>query len=220
MYLASIIWVLLSQTFALFLSNGHSRQIRQNGELLVRMCRMRVSFWRMPANVSSVECVESGQKGWRMSGECIESGQKGWRMSGECVESGQKGWRMSGECVESGQNGENGHFGEYSNSPNSLKPTHSPNIERYKKCRGFTWLKEAALVVFIADWFHSDNQLVTIRNCFEETLFVSDSSRLDQDANSGPKNGQARCASRAAALSTWPLKLPLIGIGKNFYWWN
>ncbi len=32
----------------------------------------------------------------------------------------------------------------------------------------------------------------------DETLFVSDSSRLDQDANSGPKNGQARCASRAA----------------------
>jgi hypothetical protein len=84
----------------------------------------------MSANVSSVECVESGEKGWRMSGECIESGESGWRMSGECVESGQKGWRMSGECIESGQNGENGHFGEYSNSPNSLKPTHSPNIER------------------------------------------------------------------------------------------
>jgi hypothetical protein len=25
---------------------------------------------------------------------------------------------MSGECIESGQNGENGHFGEYSHSPN------------------------------------------------------------------------------------------------------
>jgi hypothetical protein len=25
---------------------------------------------------------------------------------------------MAGECIESGQNGENGHFGEYSNSPN------------------------------------------------------------------------------------------------------
>ena len=84
----------------------------------------------MSANVSSVECVESGEKGWQMSGECIESGESGWRMSGECVESGQKGWPMSGECIESGQNGKNGHFGKYSNSPNSLKPTHSPNIER------------------------------------------------------------------------------------------
>ena len=55
-------------------SNGHSRQIRQNGELLVRMCRMRVSFWRMPANVSSIECIEYGEKGWRMSVECSESG--------------------------------------------------------------------------------------------------------------------------------------------------
>ena len=60
-------------------------------------------------------------------GECLANV---WRMSGECIESGEKGWRMSGECIESGQNGENGHFGEYSNSPNSLKPTHSPNIER------------------------------------------------------------------------------------------
>jgi hypothetical protein len=39
-------------------------------------------------------------------------------MSGECIESGESSWRMSGECIESGQNGENGHFGEYSNSPN------------------------------------------------------------------------------------------------------
>ena len=44
--------------------------------------------------------------------------------------------------------------------------------------------------------------LVTFRNLFDETLFVSESSRLDQDANSGPENGQARYASRAAALST------------------
>ena len=43
----------------------------------------------MSANVLSVECVESGEKGWRMSGECVESGQKGWRMSGECIESDQ-----------------------------------------------------------------------------------------------------------------------------------
>ncbi len=71
------------------ISNGHSPQIRRNGELLVRMCRMRVTVWRMSANVSSGECIESGEKGWRMSNECIESGEKGWRMSGECIESGQ-----------------------------------------------------------------------------------------------------------------------------------
>ncbi len=77
------------QYLVIELSNGHSPQIRQNGELLVRMCRMRVTFWRMLANVSSVECIESGEKGWRMSGECIESGESGWRMSGECIESNQ-----------------------------------------------------------------------------------------------------------------------------------
>jgi hypothetical protein len=58
----------------------------------------------MSANVSSIECIESGEKGWRMSVECIESGESSWR--------------MAGECIESGQNGENGHFGEYSNLPN------------------------------------------------------------------------------------------------------
>ncbi len=76
------------------LSNGHSPQICQIGELLVRMCRGESHFsqkWRM-SNVS--ECIESGETGWRMSGECIESGGTGWRMSGECIESGETGWRM------------------------------------------------------------------------------------------------------------------------------
>ena len=71
------------------LSNGHSPQIRQNGELLVRMCRGESHFsqkWPL-ANVS--ECIESGESGWRMSGECIESGESGWRMSGECIKSDQ-----------------------------------------------------------------------------------------------------------------------------------
>ena len=48
------------------LSNGHSPQIRQNGELLARMCRGESHFsqrWRM-SNVS--ECIESGE----MVGEC------------------------------------------------------------------------------------------------------------------------------------------------------
>ena len=63
------------------LSNGHSPQIRQNGELLARMCRGESHFsqrWRM-SNVS--ECIESGE----MVGECranVSSPTKtGWRMS-------------------------------------------------------------------------------------------------------------------------------------------
>jgi len=56
--------------------------------------------------------------------ECIESGESGWRMAGECIQSGESGWRMAGECIESGQNGENGHFGKYSNSTNSPASGH------------------------------------------------------------------------------------------------
>ena len=76
------------------LSNGHSPQIRQNGELLARMCRMRVSFWQMPANVSCVECIESGESGWRMLVECIESGKSGWRMWANVSSPGKR----AGEC--------------------------------------------------------------------------------------------------------------------------
>ncbi len=76
------------------LSNGHSRQIRQNGELLVRMCRMRVTFWRMSANVTVSECIESGEKGWRMSGECIESGER----VGECLANVSSPGKVVGEC--------------------------------------------------------------------------------------------------------------------------
>ena len=76
------------------LSNGHSPQIRRNGELLVRMCRMRVTVWRMSANVSSVKCIESGEKGWRMSVECIESGE----MVGECRANVSSPGKMVGEC--------------------------------------------------------------------------------------------------------------------------
>jgi hypothetical protein len=82
--------------------------------------------WQM-----SVECIESGEKGWQMLVECIESGEKGWRMLVECIESGEKGWRMSGKCIESDPFSKKEHFAEYSNSTNSLKPTHSPNIEIY-----------------------------------------------------------------------------------------
>jgi hypothetical protein len=64
------------------------------------------------------ECIESGEKGWRMSVECMESGEKGWRMSVECIESGESSWRMAGECIESDPFSKKEHFGEYSNSTN------------------------------------------------------------------------------------------------------
>ena len=50
----------------IWLSNDHSPQIRQNGELLARMCRGESHFsqrWQM-SSVS--ECIESGE----MVGEC------------------------------------------------------------------------------------------------------------------------------------------------------
>ena len=82
-----------SQSWSI-VSNGHSRQIRQNGELLVRMCRMRVTFWRMSANVTVSKCIESGEKGWRMSGECIESGER----AGECLANVSSPGKVVGEC--------------------------------------------------------------------------------------------------------------------------
>jgi hypothetical protein len=59
------------------LSNGHLPQIRQNGELLLRMCRMRVTFWRMyrVSNVSSPgkrvgKCRSNISSPGKMVGEC------------------------------------------------------------------------------------------------------------------------------------------------------
>jgi hypothetical protein len=57
-------------------SNGHSPQIRQNGELLVRMCRGESHFsqkWPL-ANVG--ESGESSQHGLANVGESGESSQK------------------------------------------------------------------------------------------------------------------------------------------------
>ena len=70
----------LGHKIALELSNGHSPQIRQNGELLVRMCRGESHFsqkWRM-SNVS--ECIESRE----MVGECRANVSSPGKMVGEC----------------------------------------------------------------------------------------------------------------------------------------
>ena len=64
----------------IWLSNDHSPQIRQNGELLARMCRGESHFsqrWRM-SNVS--ECIESGE----MVGECRANVSSPGKMVGEC----------------------------------------------------------------------------------------------------------------------------------------
>jgi hypothetical protein len=85
--------------FMFFLSNGHSPQICENGELLVRMCRGESHFsqkrpfgkcrrvWRVRenrlANVS--ESGESGKIGWRMSTNLVGPSKTGWRMSTNLV---------------------------------------------------------------------------------------------------------------------------------------
>ncbi len=59
-----------------FLSNGHSPQIRENGELLLRMCRGESHFsqkWPL-ANVG--KSGESSQHGLGNVGESGESSQK------------------------------------------------------------------------------------------------------------------------------------------------
>ena len=59
----------------LLLSNGHSPQIRENGELLVRMCRMRVSFFQKWSLANVGEFGESEQNRLANVGEFIESEQ-------------------------------------------------------------------------------------------------------------------------------------------------
>jgi hypothetical protein len=65
-----------SPLFVFYLSNGHSPQIRENGKLLVQMCRGESHFsqkWPL-ANVG--ESGESSQHGLANVGESGESSQK------------------------------------------------------------------------------------------------------------------------------------------------
>ena len=48
------------------LSNGHSPQIRENGKLLVRMCRMRVTFFQKLPLANVGESGESVTAFWRI----------------------------------------------------------------------------------------------------------------------------------------------------------
>ena len=72
----------------LSLSNGHSPQIRENGELLVQMCRGESHFsWKWP--LASVR--ESGESAQHVLANVGESAQHGSENVGESGESAQQG---------------------------------------------------------------------------------------------------------------------------------
>ncbi len=76
--------------FGIYLSNGHSPQIRQNGKLLVRMCRGESRFFRKwpLANVGeSGEYSVSGLANVGESGENSVNGSANVSESGESRES-------------------------------------------------------------------------------------------------------------------------------------
>ncbi len=90
------------------LSNGHSPQIRQNGELLVRMCRGESHFSRKWPLASVGEFVESAQHGSANVGESGESGESARHGSANVDESGESarhGLANVGESGESAQHG-------------------------------------------------------------------------------------------------------------------
>ncbi len=84
------------------LSNGHSPQICENGELLMRMWRGESHFsqkWRL-ANVG-----EYSVNGFANVGKFGESAQHGSAKVGEFGESAQHGLANVGESGESAQHG-------------------------------------------------------------------------------------------------------------------
>ncbi len=90
------------------LSNGHSPQIHQNGELLARMCRGESHFSQKLAKASVGESCESAQHGSASVGESGESAQHilaNVGESGESGESAQHGLANVGESGESAQHG-------------------------------------------------------------------------------------------------------------------
>jgi hypothetical protein len=90
---------------ALLVSNGHSPQIRKNGELLVRMWRGESHFsqkWRL-ANVG--ESGEYSVNGLANVGEFGEPAQHGSANVGEFGESAQHGLANVGESGKSAQQG-------------------------------------------------------------------------------------------------------------------
>jgi hypothetical protein len=97
--------VLFLRIFDIQLSNGHSPQIRENGELLLRMWRGESHFsqkWRLE-NVS--ESDEYSVNSLANVGEFGESAQHGSANVGEFGESAHNGLANVGESGESAQHG-------------------------------------------------------------------------------------------------------------------
>ena len=86
--------------FVNFLSNGHSPQIRQNGELLVRMCRGESRFFRKwpLANVG-----ESGEYSVSGLANVGESGEYSVNGSANVGESGESSVNCLANVGESGE---------------------------------------------------------------------------------------------------------------------
>ncbi len=87
------------------LSNGHSPQICENGELLVRMCRGESHFSRKWPLASVRESGESVQHGLANVGEFGESAQHGSANVGESGKSVRHGMANVGESGEYAQQG-------------------------------------------------------------------------------------------------------------------
>jgi hypothetical protein len=94
-----------STIVAIILSNGHSPQICENGELLVRMCRGESHFSRKWPSASVGEFVESAQHGSANVGESGESAQHSSANVGESGESARHGLANVGESGKSEQHG-------------------------------------------------------------------------------------------------------------------
>jgi hypothetical protein len=92
--------IVLPYHLGLILSNGHSPQIRQNGELLVQMCRGESHFSQKSPLANVGKSGESGQSSLANVDECIESGQSRLANVDECIESDQNRLANGGESVE------------------------------------------------------------------------------------------------------------------------
>jgi hypothetical protein len=84
------------------LSNGHSPQIRENGELLVRMCRGESHFSRKWPLASVRESGESAQHGLANVGEFGESARHGSANVGESARHGMANVGKSGKSAQQG----------------------------------------------------------------------------------------------------------------------
>jgi hypothetical protein len=79
----------IQNIFEFIISNGHSPQIRQNGKLLVQMCRGESHFSQKSPLANVGESGESRQSRLANVDECNESDQNRLANVDECIESDQ-----------------------------------------------------------------------------------------------------------------------------------